>query len=253
MRFSMPKPLHGWREFVHEITIIVFGVLIALAANELVESWAWNDKVARAEAAMRIELAEDDGPQAYGRVLIGRCLDMQIARIHDGGGHVPAAQLREWVAGYSPPYRTWDTEAWKTVLGSDVGSHVGPERLIQWSSPYRVLNRLTDENSAERDLTAQIREALPPDGVPSASDLQTLRRLSAELRTINASLYKASQLVLFRSQALGAPVPVKMRQEMTNEAHATYGDCARPPDLGARPVAQSLTANLRMAPIRFGN
>ena len=29
---------------------------------------------------MRLELAEDDDPQAYGRVLIGPCLDAQLAR-----------------------------------------------------------------------------------------------------------------------------------------------------------------------------
>src|SRR5947209_20269334 len=100
MRFHLPEPLHGWREFIHEITIIVLGGLIALAAQQVVEAFQWRVKVHRAEAAMRLELAEDDGPQAYGRMLIARCLDEQIARIHDGAGHVPASQLRQWVQDY---------------------------------------------------------------------------------------------------------------------------------------------------------
>ena len=29
MHFHLPKPLHGWREFVGEVGIIVIGVLIA--------------------------------------------------------------------------------------------------------------------------------------------------------------------------------------------------------------------------------
>ena len=33
MRVSMPKPLHGWREFAGEVGIIVLGVLIALGRN----------------------------------------------------------------------------------------------------------------------------------------------------------------------------------------------------------------------------
>ena len=32
MHISVPKPLHGWRQFTGEVGIIVIGVLIALAA-----------------------------------------------------------------------------------------------------------------------------------------------------------------------------------------------------------------------------
>ena len=38
MHFHLPKPLHGWREFAGEVGIIVIGVLIALGAEQLVES-----------------------------------------------------------------------------------------------------------------------------------------------------------------------------------------------------------------------
>ena len=37
MHFHLPKPLHGWREFVGEVGIIVLGVLIALGAEQAVE------------------------------------------------------------------------------------------------------------------------------------------------------------------------------------------------------------------------
>jgi hypothetical protein len=37
MHFHLPKPLHGWREFAGEVGIIVVGVLIALAAEQVVE------------------------------------------------------------------------------------------------------------------------------------------------------------------------------------------------------------------------
>jgi hypothetical protein len=38
MHFHLPKPLHGWRAFVGEVGIIVLGVLIALGAEQLVQS-----------------------------------------------------------------------------------------------------------------------------------------------------------------------------------------------------------------------
>jgi hypothetical protein len=37
MHFHLPKPMHGWREFVGEVGIIVVGVLIALGAEQVVE------------------------------------------------------------------------------------------------------------------------------------------------------------------------------------------------------------------------
>jgi hypothetical protein len=83
MHFHLPKPLHGWREFAGEVGIIVIGVLIALSAEQIVQTLQWREKVRHAEQAMRLELAEDDGPQAYGRLLIAVCLDDQLARIHD--------------------------------------------------------------------------------------------------------------------------------------------------------------------------
>jgi hypothetical protein len=228
-------------------------VLIALGAEQLVVSIDMRLKVRRAEAAMRLELADDDGPQAYGRILIGPCLDAQLARIHDGSGNAPADQLRQWVAAYDPPYRTWDSEAWKTVLGSDIGSHMGPERLVQWSSPYRILAPMTDRNQRERDLAIELHESLPPAGDPSAADLQTLRRDSAQLRAINGGFYRGSQLLLMRSQGLGAAVPEPIRRDLLNEARAIYGDCVRAPDPNERPVAQSIKANLKAPPLRFRN
>lgn len=253
MHFHLPKPLHGWRAFAGEVGIIVLGVLIALGAEQFVASLDMALKVHRAEAAMRLELAEDDGPQAFGRMLIGRCLDIQIARIHDGADHAPRDELRQWVRAYDPPFRTWDSEAWKAVLGSDVGSHMGPERLVQWSSPYRILVPMTERNQRERDLAIELHELLPPDGEPSAADLQALRRDAAQLRAINVGFFRGAQLLLTRSQAVGASVPIPARRELLKEARAIYGDCVQEPDLRQQPVAQSLRANLRPVPPRFGS
>ncbi len=124
MHFHVPKPLHGWREFAGEVGIIVLGVLIALAAEALVEDWRWHTKLQRAEDAMRLELGNDDGPQAYGRLAVAPCLEQRIDRIFHAVGRVPTAELRSWVDDYAPPTRTWDNEAWKAVLASDVGSRL---------------------------------------------------------------------------------------------------------------------------------
>lgn len=253
MRFQLPQPLHGWRAFVGEVGIIVLGVLIALAANEFVDDLQWKAKVNRAEAAMRLELSNDDTVQAYARMLIGPCLDARIARIHDGAGQASADDLRHWISEYTPPIRGWDSEAWKAVLGSDVGSHMGAERLVEWSSPYRLMPALSDYNLRERDATIELHETLPPNGDASSADLQMLRRSAAQLRSLNGVFYRVSQLVLARSRAVGAAPPEPARRKLLSEARAMYGSCVREPDLNVKPLAQGLTADLRSIPVDFEN
>ena len=247
MRVKLPKPLHGWRAFVGEVGIIVLGVLIALALGQLVDAWQWRDKVGHAEAAMRLELAEDDGPQAYGRVLIGQCLDMQLAKIRNGAGNVPADQLRQLVASYVPPFRTWDSEAWKVVVASDTGSHMGSDRLIAWSAPYRILPSMTEGDEQEAQRVIELRNDLPPTGDPSASDLRSLRLTAGLLRLANHRFMTGSDLLLGRMQALGVEVPEPIRRQLTAHARAMYGSCVTVPDWNAKPTAGRLDANLRSA------
>lgn len=244
---SLPKPLHGWRAFMGEVGIIVLGVLIALAFGQIVDAWQWRDKVSHAEAAMRLELAEDDGPQAYGRVLIGRCLDMQLARIHDEAGSVPADQLRQWVSSYTPPFRTWDSEAWKVVVASDTGSHMGSDRLIAWSAPYRILPSMTEGNEREAQQVVELRNALPPTGDLSPSDLRSLRLTAGQLRLANHRFMSGSKLLLGRMRDLGAQVPQPIQEQLIAHSRAMYGSCVDIPDLHAKPTAGRLDANLRSA------
>ena len=54
MHIHLPKPVHGWREFGGEVGIIVLGVLLALAAEALIEHTGWRQKVELADANMRV-------------------------------------------------------------------------------------------------------------------------------------------------------------------------------------------------------
>jgi hypothetical protein len=245
MHVHLPKPLHGWREFAGEVGIIVLGVLIALGLEQVVEAQQWRDKVNRAVDSMRIELADDDGPQAYARELIGECLDKQITRIRDGSDTAPPEQLRKWAAAYDPPFRTWDSEAWKIVVASDVGSHMGADRLIAWSAPYRFLPQLTEEDQREARLVIQLRADLPAAGDPSPADRKSLRVDAAQLRLANRRFVNTSQLMLTRMEALHAQVPLAIQRELTAEARAMYGYCVVVPDLKGKASAGLLSANLR--------
>jgi len=244
MQAHLPRPLHGWRAFLGEVGIIVLGVLIALAAGQVAERFHRADQARLAERAMRLELAEDDGPQAYARVAIGRCLDDQIARIHNTAATAAAEQLRKWASAYAPPFRTWDNEAWKAVVSSDVGDYMGAERLVDWSAAYRTVPGINDTNLRETQLVSELRDTLPPSGDASPADRQALRRVAGQLRLSNSRLTRGSELFLARTRPLEAMVPAATQQTLMGEARSIYGDCVIEPHLRAPAAAQDLKANL---------
>ena len=60
MHIHKPKPLHGLREFLSEISVIVVGILIALALEQTVEALHWR-QVRQAEVRLRADLEYDVG------------------------------------------------------------------------------------------------------------------------------------------------------------------------------------------------
>ena len=48
----------GWKAFWSEIIIVILGVLIALAANEAVQNWNWQNKVREGETRLKMDAEE---------------------------------------------------------------------------------------------------------------------------------------------------------------------------------------------------
>lgn len=78
MHVHLPKPLHGWREFFHEVAIIVLGVVIALSFDQMVESIHWSYQVHAAREAIHREMAFDLAVFSD-RVRIAPCLERDLA------------------------------------------------------------------------------------------------------------------------------------------------------------------------------
>jgi hypothetical protein len=58
MHVHLPKPLHGWREFLHEVAIIVLGVLVALGLEQVVTSSHDRASAAETRASIRSEIVQ---------------------------------------------------------------------------------------------------------------------------------------------------------------------------------------------------
>src|SRR5256886_17601516 len=77
MHVNIPRPLHGWRAFVGEVGIIVVGVLIALGAEQMVETLHWKRQAQDARESLRNEIA-DHAFTASEIVITQPCIDQQL-------------------------------------------------------------------------------------------------------------------------------------------------------------------------------
>jgi hypothetical protein len=124
MHFHLPKPLHGWREFAGEVGIIVVGVLIALAAEQVVEEWQWERKANSAHTAIMEELAIDAGVFDE-RAIMAKCLEAKgqqvsdLLRVAHRTGTLPNI---EYING--PATRPVVTAAWSAALADGTLPHL---------------------------------------------------------------------------------------------------------------------------------
>jgi hypothetical protein len=157
MHFHLPKPLHGWREFAGEVGIIVVGVLIALAFEQVVANWQWHERSEQALKALRHELAQEDAFATEMAVSVP-CVDQQLAALEDrvagsGARLNPAPNYSEAIYSrytFRAPSREWPDQVWQALVAEGVTSHLDPvirqrvDLAYQFSRENRATNRQTD-------------------------------------------------------------------------------------------------------------
>ena len=239
MDIHKPKAAHSVREFLIEIGTIICGILIALSLEQGLEWFHWGHKAEEAEHAMRLELSNDDGPQAYARVAITRCLDDKLNAIIRA---VEAGSEGKKVVGeadsYEPPLRTWDRQSWEAAVGSDVASHIGADRLNLWSRVFDLTAMLNAQTSRESNGIDLLTGGPGINGRLSQDQADRMIRAAKALRRANFELGGVARLLLIWSKPLEALPSPERRQQILTEARARYGPCVSEPQLdGPRPVS----------------
>jgi hypothetical protein len=166
MHFRLPKPLHGWREFAGEVGIIVMGVLIALGAEQVVETMHAHGEAAAAEQRIRQELADDSALEVE-RIAVGPCLTQRIGRIAQqlasgttdwSGMLFPLTPERPMAMReiYHMPSRNWVTDAYREALARGDLNSLDPARRSQLAALYNQIAMLSDRNDTEQQLATTL-------------------------------------------------------------------------------------------------
>jgi hypothetical protein len=165
MHVHLPKPLHGWRALLGEIGIIVVGVLIALSAEQLVQSFHEREDVAQLRAALRAELA-DDRARWEGIRSRDRCTQLRL----DALGRWVASAPRGARLGGNPCRLflfNMHSSAWDLAKTSPAAAHIPLKERLTYASLYGAIDNwrqfLEEENANANTLSALLATADQPE------------------------------------------------------------------------------------------
>jgi hypothetical protein len=186
MHVHLPKPLHGWRAFFGEVAIIVLGVLIALAAEQAVESWRWSREVHETRLAADSELAHDLAVFRY-RLGQRECVERRLGDLD--------RWLQSWRDGKplklkgpigSPPAFGLHFNVWDETAG-EARAHMDLKTKLAYAGLYDVLKNFDMQRAKEREMwggLAEYDEATMLD----RQDMLKIRGMITRIRSFNTLL-----------------------------------------------------------------
>lgn len=202
MQFHMPKPMHGGREFLGEVGIIVVGVLIALGAGQLLDDLNWHKKAQSSEAELRAELlnaaANADERIRLNTCFVGKLDELQHRLLSENEPTAAPYRSRYWTI-----VRLWSTDAWDTARAGDVLTHMPSDKVRRYAAIYRQVTVLRDNLGLEQQFIADL--AILPEFEGRMSEVTRDRLLAAVTRSrrANEMIIRDSKQVLAATSDLG--------------------------------------------------
>lgn len=200
MHIHLPKPLHGWREFLGEVGIIVIGVLIALGAEELIQTNHWQREVREARESMDAQLAASKFASLE-RIKGGDCTDRQLTRLDD---LIEAPELPALPSLRLGGLRTWTTSTWAAASASGAVAHMQPEVRNLYADQFAFAELLGEMNRKEFELVSDLRTIERHPRLEPISRDRLARDISA-IRAMN------KMLILGARQWVDSSAPLHLR------------------------------------------
>ena len=184
MHVHLLKPLHGWRAFAGEVGVIVLGVLIALAAQQVVEAIHGNAQGREFRQAVDSELAYDLGSYKQ-RLMLTPCVRARLAEIdHVIAGDRAGRPIRMHGLSHWPVSFSLRTSVWSGRTDAVVTRLPLPARLA-YASVYDDLANYDVHRVDERNAWQELSEFDEAEHLGNA-DLMRLRGLVSKLRWIDS-------------------------------------------------------------------
>jgi hypothetical protein len=158
MRIRLFTPIDGWRKFLGEIGVVVLGVVIALAAGEVVETIHGNNEVASAKEALRAELNHNLGAIAFLQNQQA-CLDQRLDEIESWAKSWRGGSPRALdVDGAGPEVYTMHSSVWEVIKTGQTASRMSLMDKLDYARIYDDLQTVSTSIVTERQAWRTIAE-----------------------------------------------------------------------------------------------
>ena len=217
MQVHLPKPLHGWRGFAGEVGIIVLGVLIALAAQQLAQNVQQRSEASDARQAIRNEL-EVNMARLASRENQKRCVERRMEEIQgllDWAAKNTTIVTPGWVG--RPQYWSMQTVRWEAISQGGRAALLPADELADYGTLYSWMRNINGVMTTEQADWARLRT------------LEHMSRLSPEMIfDLNATLQDArySNWRIRRWMTQMGPTEARLRlRKIPNDLPATRSAC----------------------------
>ena len=199
--FHIPKPLHGWREFVGEVGIIVLGVLIALGAEQAIEGVHDRQVAAQSRRDVRDEVGWNLGFYRS-RMIESSCVASRIAELSKivEQGTVPKETVK-WVG--RPVVFAPFVERWRAVTSSARTTLFPAAEQGRLDAIYAIFLSIEQESRNEQDAWTSLDTLEQIRGPIDAGTRFALLRALQQARQTDANFRVAGYYALFHAQRLG--------------------------------------------------
>jgi hypothetical protein len=184
MHVHWPKPLHGWREFLGEVGIIVLGVLIALGAEQVIEMVHWQTQVRAERRALEGEVRYNLGAALY-RIAEQHCIDgrlNEIAIVFQRHAADQPLQLRAPVL--RPVLWVGTTGTWDIAASGQALTHMPLDEKLRFSDAFGTFRAFTSLRGEEDEVWRTF-SLLDQVGVLNDSDWSRLHAAYADAKSIS--------------------------------------------------------------------
>lgn len=183
MLFRPPKPLHGWREFIHEIVIVVIGVLLALGGAQLIDALRARSDVASFRASVDQELGRNLG--IYQHMMAARpCATRGLADLERFLADSQRGRRDRLLRPIGRPFaQTGFFSVWDNK-DSAVIEHMPPELRLRYAELYDEFRNNETVHRDERDVWRGLSQFEQPEPLDHA-DRMRMRELLTRAEQFN--------------------------------------------------------------------
>jgi hypothetical protein len=218
-RLMKLKPPHGWNAVGWEFGIVVLGVLVALGAEQLVESLYWNNEVA-AERKALLQEARDSFDSIALRKAQQPCVDRRLAEIKTVLERHHRGEPLGIVNTIGLPTRQGATRGtWQIALAGQALSHMKNDEKLKLSDTFVGFDLWDQAAGVERDAWLRLTPLSYPD-LLTEEDWSGIRLAFANAVVMNERIRVFAPFELEKGSKLelkATPVPVAGSEQLTSE------------------------------------